>query len=140
MASRGDPASRPGMPEHSADCVCLVLACGTQLKEAQSTGRVWGSHFKGREKGRVLGTMVTERAGQATPRGWEAICRLQGRPGEPEQCCGLRNERKTAAGSPGTLGGRGTLTHLRGLPGAWTPQIELGAFTARRGDTFFTAH
>ena len=23
------------------------------------------------------------------------------------------------------VGGRGTLTHLRGLPGAWTPQIEL---------------
>ena len=47
--------------------------------------------------------MVTERVGQATPRGWEAVCRLQGRPGEPEQCCGLRNERKTAAESPGTL-------------------------------------
>ena len=75
------------------------------------------------------------------------MCRLQGRPGEPEQRRGLRHEGKTVAESPGTLGrcgagggGRGALTHPRGPPGAWTPQIELGAFTARRGDTFFAAH
>lgn len=91
--------------------------------------------------------MVTERVGQATPRGWEAVCRLQGRPGEPEQCCGLRNERETAAESPGTLGrcgagggGKGDADSSERTARGVDTTNRVGAFTARRGDTFFAAH
>lgn len=142
---RGSQRPEPGMPELSAEAVSVwYRRAGCISKRLRVRAECGGLIPKALVSGRILGTVVMERVGQATSRDREAVCKLQGRLSSAVDLGMERKQQPRALGLWGDVGregwGREALTHLRGAPGAWTPQIELRAFTARRADPFFAAH
>lgn len=141
---RGSQHPEPGMPELSAEAVSVwYRRAGCISKRLGVRAECGGLIPKALVSGKILGTVVMERVGQATSRDREAVCKLQGSLSSAVDLGMKRKQQPRALGlwGDGEGGwGREALTHLRGAPGAWTPQIELRAFTARRGDPFFAAH